>query len=76
MPLSAPARQLLSEIAAKQKKPLGTIVFPGAGDTGHVVEIKRAWRTLCRSAGINGLRVHDLRHWFASQLGVPAPACR
>ena len=68
VPLSAPARQLLSEIAAKQRKPLDTFVFPGAGGTGHVVEIKRAWRTLCRSAGINGLRVHDLRHSFASQL--------
>ena len=68
VPLSAPARQLLSEIAAKQKKPLGTYVFPSDGKTGHVVEIKRAWRTICKTAGITGLRVHDLRHSFASQL--------
>jgi integrase len=63
-PLSAPARQLLSEIAGKH----GEFVFPGRGVTGHRVDIKRDWRQLCRAAGIAGLRVHDLRHSFASQL--------
>jgi integrase len=68
VPLSAPTRQLLAEIAAKQKKPLGTFVFPSNGESGHVVEIKRAWRTLTKTADITGLRIHDLRHSFASQL--------
>jgi integrase len=67
-PLSAPARQLLAEIAAKQKKPLGEYVFPGDSATGHAVELKRAWKALSKAAGITGLRVHDLRHSFASQL--------
>jgi integrase len=67
-PLSAPARQLLAEIAATQKKPLGTYVFPGDSATGHAVELKRAWKALSKAAGITGLRVHDLRHSFASQL--------
>jgi integrase len=69
--LSAPARQLLSEIREQQaakhpKRPLGEYVFPGPGESGHVVDIKRAWRQLCRAAKISGLRVHDLRHSFAS----------
>jgi integrase len=71
VPLSAPARQLLSEIRAAQSvkhKVLGTYVFPGAGSSGHIVEIKKGWRSLCRAAGITGLRVHDIRHSFASQL--------
>ena len=76
VPLSAPARQLLSEIAAQQKQALGNgvlksplpYVFPGNGSAGHVAEIKRAWRRICKAAGIKGLRVHDLRHSFASQL--------
>ena len=71
VPLSAPARQLLSEIRERQtakKKVLPEFVFPGAGNTGHVVEIKKAWRSLCKAADIHGLRIHDLRHSFASQL--------
>ena len=71
VPLSGPVRQLLAEIAAQQTgkhKPLGTYVFPGDGGTGHRVEIKRDWRQLTKAAGIRGLRIHDLRHSFASQL--------
>jgi integrase len=71
VPLSAPVRQLLSEIRAAQSakhRVLGTYVFPGSGDTGHVVEIKKGWRSICKAAGIAGLRIHDLRHSFASQL--------
>ena len=67
VPLSAPARQLLADIRAKQEKP-GVFVFPGTGKTGHIVDIVRAWREVCADAGISGLRVHDLRHSFASQL--------
>jgi integrase len=71
VPLSAPARQLLSEIRAQQagkRHVLGEYVFPGAGSSGHVVEVKKAWRSLCKAAGLVGVRVHDLRHSFASQL--------
>ena len=68
IPLSAPARQLLSEIAAQQNSQAHLPVFPGEGNAGHIVEIKRAWRSICKAAGIKGLRVHDLRHSFASQL--------
>jgi integrase len=72
VPLSGPARQLLSEIRAEQiadDRHLGTWVFPSSdSSTGHVVELARAWRTLCKAAGISGLRIHDLRHSFASQL--------
>jgi integrase len=72
-PLSAPARALLSriregQVAAHPKQPLGTFVFPGPGEAGHRVELKRQWRTLCKAAGITGLRLHDLRHSYASAL--------
>jgi integrase len=73
VPLSAPVRQLLAEIQAEQmsrhpKRPLGEFVFPGIGDSGHQIDIKKSWRVLCRAAGIDNLRIHDLRHSFASQL--------
>ena len=62
--LSAPARQLLAEmkIAAKSD-----YLFPGKG-TDHVGDIKKAWASICRSAGIEGTRLHDLRHTHASLL--------
>lgn len=75
VPLSAPLRQLLSDIRAEQaaahpRRPLGEWVFPSdrGAAAGHRVTIKRDWAQLCRAAGITGLRVHDLRHSFASQL--------
>jgi integrase len=63
VPLSAPAVQLLKGIKHRSE-----YVFPGDGASGHVVEIKKSWAALCKATDITGLRVHDLRHSFASQL--------
>jgi integrase len=73
VPLSAPARQLLAEmqdeyVRLHPKRPLPQFVFPGNGERGHIVAVKKAWASICKSAGISGLRIHDLRHSFASQL--------
>jgi integrase len=77
VPLSAPVQQLLSEIRARQialqraavnSPVLGEFVFPGQGKTRHVVSVEKSWWSLCKAAGIEGLRIHDLRHSFASQL--------
>jgi integrase len=74
VPLSAPARQLLSEIQdeyirAHPKKPLPRYVFPSSSSsTGHLVKIQQSWLNICKAAGIASLRLHDLRHSFASQL--------
>lgn len=70
--LGAPAAQLLVGIREQQTskhRPLGRFVFPSTlNDTGHIVDISRAWKAMCKTAGITGLRAHDLRHSFASQL--------
>jgi integrase len=73
VPLSAPVRQLLSEMRDAQaskhsKRPLGEFVFPSLSDSGHLEGFKRSWRTICKAAKITNLRVHDLRHSYASQL--------
>jgi integrase len=70
VPLSAPALALLAKIRADAgKRPLGTYVFPGDGEAGHLGSLKKSWRSLCKAAGIiESLRIHDLRHSFASQL--------
>jgi integrase len=75
IPLSAPARQLLAEIKAAAEKGAGKrepspFVFParpGAGG-GHMTEIKKSWASICKAAQLDGVRVHDLRHSFASVL--------
>jgi integrase len=66
VPLSAPARQLLSEIRSSAKRP-SEYVFPGRIG-GHRQEIKRDWHDLLKAANISELRLHDLRHTFASML--------
>ena len=45
----------------------GDCVFPGAnGDP--LTDLKRTFHAICKDAKIEGLRVHDLRHSFASAL--------
>lgn len=67
VPLSAPARLLLSEIAAKAAED-AEYVFPGRGSAGFRVELKDDWAALCKAAKIKNARLHDLRHTFASLL--------
>jgi integrase len=67
VPLSAPARALLADIR-KRQRPHAEFVFPSDGACGHLVELKSSWRQITKAAGIDGLRVHDLRHSYASQL--------
>jgi integrase len=75
VPLSAPARQLLAEIkaageqrAAEQKRGPLPYIFPGRGGDGPLAEIKKSWAALCKAADIKGVRIHDLRHTYASML--------
>ena len=67
VPLSAPARQLLSELRTGAQHD-AEFVFPGRGNSGHRVELKGDWARICRTAGISGARLHDLRHTYASVL--------
>jgi integrase len=64
VPLSAPARQVL---ATREKTSKSKFVFPGKLGGGRV-EIKGNWARICKAAKITGLRIHDLRHSYASQL--------
>ena len=73
VPLSGPARQLLAEIKAAadsdgSRFAPSPFVFPARTAVGHMVELKASWRTICRAARLDGVRVHDLRHSYASIL--------
>jgi integrase len=43
-----------------------TWVFPGTGATGHLVEPKKAWKRVLERAGLDNLRLHDLRRTLGS----------
>jgi integrase len=61
IPLNAPARQLLAERAQDNSE----YVFPGRNGS-HRAYVKDAWARICKAAKITGLRIHDLRHSYAS----------
>jgi integrase len=63
VPLNAPARQLLAERAQDNSE----YVFSGRNG-GHRAYVKDAWAQICKAAKITGLRIHDLRHSYASIL--------
>jgi integrase len=64
VPLSAAARQLLNQLYVAGAE----YVFPRRRGAGHRVDIKKPWGAICKSANIGGLRIHDLRHSYASML--------
>lgn len=45
-------------------------VFPSYGKTGHIVEVKGAWKNLLERAGVKDLRVHDLRRTYGAWLAI------
>ena len=67
VPLSAPAMQLLAEIFDEKKKP-EDYVFPGEKVGKPLQELKGAWAIIRKEADIPDVRIHDLRHSFASIL--------
>ncbi len=41
-------------------------VFPGNGNKGHLIDPKRGWQRILAHAGIQDLRIHDLRRTLGS----------
>lgn len=65
VPLSAEALQVLTTI--KPKKAQG-LVFVSPVTGGRFDNVQNAWEQLTKAADLPGLRWHDMRHDFASQL--------
>lgn len=62
IPMNFEARRILAAL----KGAPDDYVFPG--ERGRLTTIKTSWRALLNAAGITGLRLHDLRHTFASRV--------
>jgi len=85
IPLSAPALQLLAGMKAdadaenerRGRYRLAPVPFLFPGKDGKPMsEIKHFWAAACRTAEIEGARIHDLRHTHASilaSLGLSLP---
>lgn len=65
-PLGQSAAALLASLPRVQGNPY---VLPGLNPKQHLRETKRVWYAVRHAAKLKGLRIHDLRHSFAS---VPA----
>lgn len=61
--LGTPALELLQGLPRVDGNPH---VFPSSRSGGHLVGLHRIWDRIRRHAGLEGVRVHDLRHSFAS----------
>jgi integrase len=75
VPLSSLTRQLLvgmreeaDRTAAEKRRVPSRYLFPARSGGGHVTDLKASWASVCRAANLEGVRLHDLRHSFASAL--------
>jgi integrase len=71
--LSAAAAAILSALPRIDGNPY---VIPGEKTGQPRADLKRPWDAICEAAGLDGVRLHDLRHSFASvgagaSLGLP-----
>lgn len=71
--LSAAAQAVLAGIPRIEGNPY---IVAGAKVGAPRADLKKPWAAVCRAAGLEGVRLHDLRHSFASfgaaaSLGLP-----
>lgn len=59
--LNAPALTVLTGL-----KRVGPYVIPGDDPAKHRADLKRPWEAVGKRAGLDGVRLHDLRHTYAS----------
>ena len=62
-PLDAPALALLARLPRVEGSPY---VFPSIRGIGPLVGLQKIWNRIRQRAGLEDVRLHDLRHSFAS----------
>src|SRR5207249_1630450 len=61
--LNTPGIGLLSELPRRVGNPY---VLPGEREGAHIVNIEKTWRSVRNRAGLDDVRIHDLRHSYAA----------
>ena len=70
--LNAKAREVLEGMLTGKSEDTRTreseFVFPSRAGTarGHINDLRKPFEAVCEAAGVEGLRIHDLRHSFAT----------
>ena len=54
-------------LTALPREPDNPWVVPGAKPGRHMVDIDGAWQSIRAKAGLDDVRIHDIRHSFASR---------
>ncbi len=65
LPLSSQVIEMLKDMKTEADSPF---LFPGKIPGKPLQEIKQAWNTIRKRAGLPDVRIHDLRHTYASHL--------
>lgn len=72
--LAHPVIRILQNLRQEMKPDETPWVFPGVGDTGHLVNLRKAVGRIIKRAGIQSFRPHDLRRTASTQMtsnGIP-----
>lgn len=64
LPFNAAAMEVLNQTPRQAGNPY---VICGEKSGAHIVNLQKSWRRIREKAGLDDLRIHDLRHTFASQ---------
>jgi len=67
LPLNSEAARILEQWNPPAPE-AQSFVFTGADSSEPLNDVKKAWASLVKRAGISAFRFHDLRHTFASKL--------
>jgi integrase/predicted DNA-binding transcriptional regulator AlpA len=62
--IGAPALKVIDGICPEGSN--AEYVLPGEWGSGHFVNLQRPWERIRAAAGLDDVRIHDLRHAFAS----------
>ncbi len=63
IPLNESAMKVLGNVQKQEDNPY---VFCGSKPGHHLVAVQKSWQQIRKKAGLSDVRIHDLRHSFAS----------
>ena len=64
IPLNGPALEVLAGAKRVDGNPW---VIVGTAEGSHLTDLQKPWRRVRKAAGLDDVRIHDLRHTFASE---------